>query len=305
VGIKKILKLEMGWHMNRYNFREPYSVRQAKAFLGKNITTMDRQFAWSAMVSEATRSPLQANSVVVETFVNLDQMQPTLLDIDIDTFNFINELNIPDSLDGDTFHLPFTQLKISTPKGGIDVLWGEDLQTMAQDIIRETAGPDYKFNANTESTTCLYVAINADTKADEMVARYTSKEITQLLKNESVKTIKDYHFWMNGGASQTETQTLKAAIVFVFKLSMLVSWKGLDNLFAISVRKIKYFPNCNKVYRFKPSILPPKEKSAYYVAPFMRQLRDPKYYQDDFESWPNGTRFTMVSGHERTKNKQA
>jgi hypothetical protein len=291
--------------MNRYNFREPYSLRQAKAQFGEKVTTAQMKVAWVSMMLEATRSPTHVNSLVVETFVNLKQMRPTFIDIDEDMFNFINELNIPDALDGDTFHLPFTQLKISTPKGGIDVIWARGFHQGAEDIMRKKVGLDYAFHRNTDagSATCLYVAVNAETKADEMVARYTSKEITQLLKNEAVATVTDYMFWTKGAASKTETQALKAAIVFVFKLSMLLGWKGLDNLSAVPVKVMENFPNCKKVYSLNPAILPPKDKSAYYVAPFMRRLRDPKYYQDEFESWPNGTRFTMVSGHERTKNK--
>ena len=278
------------------SFRKTRIERYAKQLAEEHDNA--EAIAWNMLINNAVTSKTDANSLIVASFTAVSHDNLTHLHIDDDMYQFIDNLKIPALAEGESFNLPFERLRISTPRGGIDVVFGKNAFDTTQDFFRSQV-PTFKMSGFDTKEKELIFAIDSD--GEELVTRLTAKEITDVVQRESMNHSVSEIFAKCFNLSISETERLRSieTTKFLFKLSMLLSFKGEQSLFWTS-SKIKKFKG-EKIYQFKREILPPKGKNSFFVMPFMRQLRDPKYYQNQYAEYPVGTRYTMVSGHERQR----
>lgn len=289
-----------------FNFRLSPDIRTVEVIkreshqfpeLGKYFNKIE-DFAWTMLVDAARTSGTEANKLIC-AFYQVDENYITHLVIDKDTYEFINALKIPELATGQSFHLPFKSLKISTPDGGIDVVYDKNAFDKTEKYFK-LQNPAFKMNGYDTGETEFILGIDTDNDA-ELNSRLTPDQLTDIVQKNKAHWTHDPLFakLMGIALNDEEKKRLTDSIKFVFKLGMLLSVKGVSSLYS-TTSKIKKYKG-KKILKFKREILPARSETRFFVMPFMRQLKDEKYYKGAYESWPRGTRFTMVSAHERTR----
>jgi hypothetical protein len=221
------------------------------------------------------------------------------LEIDQDAYNYIDNLKI-DRLDGSFINLP-TSLKISTPHWGADICWvGPKERHKARSSIGFNAIPhDY-------DTKSLQIRASGDMDG-ETVQEIDEENIQAYLDGafefKATSVLPDMATAAEVEISKEKLEQLSSThqsrIRFVLKLAILLQTDGFTDHIIKYRSKVKSLKG-RTISTFAPGTFE-VHGTEFWVAPFVRQLRAARYYQGVHAKQPQGSRFTMVKGHIRTR----
>lgn len=218
------------------------------------------------------------------------QKNTTLYSINEDAYHYIDSLQVS-KIEGHFLAMP-RSMKIATPFGGIDVaMISESDEKVAVEAIGIKSGlpSDTKalcVSIDGERGSSLEVHIREDHLSDYLIEK-------QRVPANSI-------FDESKRATENEMDKVAAAALFVVKLAILLQTEGFGENIEVKRQQIGKLKG-REIHRFKKGRFVQAASTSFFVAPFVRQLIDERYYKGKFENLPRGSRFAFVKAHTRTR----